>query len=80
MDDFLELKKMVINELVGQIDENDKKELGKEFNLTEEQLGTLITKMLDKWLDSVDFVVMVATALGLSVPRKTKDRPARYIG
>ena len=75
---FLDLKKMVINELMNQIE--DKKDLGKEFNLTEEQINALIEKMLDKWLDNTDFVVMIATALGLSMPRKTKDRSSRYIG
>lgn len=80
MSDFLELKKMVINELVNQIDSGEKKELGKEFNLSEEQLNDLINKMLDKWLNTTDFVVMIATALGISMPRKTKDRSSRYIG
>ena len=80
MSDFLELKKMVINELINQIDSEERKELGKEFNLSEEQLNDLIGKMLDKWLNSTDFVVMMATALGISMPRKTKDRSSRYIG
>ncbi|HLC76823.1 MAG TPA: hypothetical protein VJH04_01325 [archaeon] len=75
---LLDLKKMVINELMNQIE--DKKELGKEFNLTEGQINALIEKMLDKWLNNTDFVVMIATALGLSMPRKTKDRSSRYIG
>ena len=80
MSDFLELKKMVINELINQIDSEERKELGKEFNLSEEQLNDLIGKMLDKWINSTDFVVMMATALGISMPRKTKDRSSRYIG
>ena len=80
MSELLEMKKMVINELINQIDDEDKKDLGKEFNLTKEQLNSLITKMLDKWLDTGDFVVMIATALGLSMPRKAKDRSSRYIG
>ena len=79
-DEFLQLKRLVIENLVSQIDPEEKKGLGKEFNLTEEQLDNLITKMLDKWLNSTDFVVMIATALGLSMPRKTKDRSSRYIG
>ena len=79
-DEFLQLKKLVINELVNQIDSEERKKLGKEFNLSEEQLNDLISKMLDKWLNSTDFVVLIATALGISMPRKTKDRSSRYIG
>ena len=79
-DDYLELKKLVISELVSRIDSKDKKGLAKEFNLTEEQLNNLIEKMLDKWLSSTDFVIMIATALGLSMPRKTKEKRAHYIG
>ena len=79
-DEYLELKKMVIEHLVNQLDETDKKELTKEFNLTEEQLDTLTKKMLDKWLSNTDFIIMIATMLGISMPRKNKERKANYIG
>ena len=79
-DEFLQLKRLVIENLVGQMDSKEKSNLGKEFNLTEEQVDNFISKMLDKWLNSTDFVVMIASALGISMPRKTKDRSARYIG
>ena len=76
-DGFLQLKKIVIEELASKI---ERKELAKEFNLTEEQLDLLIKKMLDKWLNSTDFILIIADVLGLSMPRKTKEKRARYIG
>ena len=79
-DKFLELKKLVIDELAGQFDSAEKKELAKEFHMTEEQMEFLVKKLLDKWLSNVDFVVMVATMLGISMPRQTKERRANYIG
>ena len=79
-DDFTEMKRLVIDNLAGQIDSHDKREMGKDYKLTEDQVDELIRKMLDKWLDNVDFVVMIASVLGISLPRKTKDRSSRYIG
>ncbi len=77
---MLELKKIIINELVNQIDNKDKKDIAKEFGISEDSLDELVKKLLDKWLTNPDLIVMIATSLGLSMPRKTKDRPARYIG
>lgn len=79
-DEFLEMKKLVMSELIGQLDAPDKKSLEKEFNLTDEQLNALISNLLDKWLNNADFVVMLATVLGISLPRKSKENRARYIG
>ena len=79
-DKFLELKKLVIDELAQQLDSEEKKELAKEFRLTEEQIDFLVRKLLDKWLSNPDYIVMVATMLGISMPRKQKDRKANYIG
>lgn len=79
-DEFTEMKKLVIEELVNQIEGSDKKELAKEFNLTEEQLNDLTRKMLDKWLNNPDYILFIASMLGLSVPRKDKERKTHYIG
>lgn len=79
-DEFLEMKRLVINELVNQIDHKDKEGLAKEFSLTEEQLNDLTRKMLDKWLANPDYIVMIATMLGISLPRKSKEKKAHYIG
>ncbi len=83
MEDFLELKKLVINELAGQFDVEEKEKLGKQFNLTAEQIDELIKELLNKWLSSADFVVMIASLMGLSAPRKTKEKGEKkthYIG
>ena len=79
-DKFLELKKLVIDELAGQLDSKEKKDLAKEFHMAEEQMDLLVKKLLDNWLSNADFVVMVATMLGISMPRQTKERRANYIG
>jgi len=79
-DEFLELKRLVIEELVKQLDEDDKKEISKEFGLAEKKLDELIVKLADKWLSNQDYVIMLATVLGISMPRKSKDRSSRYIG
>ena len=79
-DKFLELKRLVIDELAGQLDAAEKKELAKEFKLTEEQIDFLVKKLLDKWLSNPDYIIMVATMLGISMPRKQKERRAQYIG
>ncbi|MBI4174751.1 MAG: hypothetical protein HY517_03825 [Candidatus Aenigmarchaeota archaeon] len=80
MQDFLELKKLVINELAGQFDEHEKAELGKKFKLSAERMDDLIKELLNKWLSSADLVVMIASLLGLSAPRKMKERKTHYIG
>ena len=36
--------------------------------------------MLDKWLNNPDFILIIADVLGLSLPRKTKEKKAHYIG
>ncbi|HLC67765.1 MAG TPA: hypothetical protein VJI12_02670 [archaeon] len=77
-DEFLEVKRLVIEELVSQID--GKKEIAKEFGLTAERLDELVVKLADKWLTNPDFVVMLATVLGISMPRRGKEKRARYIG
>ena len=79
-DKFLELKRLVIDELAGQLDAAEKKDLAKEFKLTEEQIDFLVNKLLDKWLSNPDYIIMVATMLGISMPRKQKERRAQYIG
>lgn len=79
-DEFLEMKKLIIDELVGQIDESEKKALAKEFNLTKDRIDSLIKKLLDKWLNNPDYILFIASMLGLSMPRKTKERKAHYIG
>lgn len=79
-DDFTEMKKLVIGALVDQIDSGNKKELAKEFNLTEEQLDMLIRKLLDAWLSNPDYIMFIASMLGLSAPRKNKEKKAHYIG
>ena len=77
-DGFLEVKRLVIEELVRQIE--DKDDIAKEFGLSEEKLGDLIVKLADKWLTNPDHVIMLATLFGISMPRKSKDRSSRYIG
>jgi len=77
MDEMLELKKLVIEHLASRI---DKKELAAEYKLTDEQLDSLTRKMLDSWLNNPDFILIIADVLGLSLPRKTKEKKAHYIG
>ena len=77
MDEMLELKKLVIEHLASRI---DKKELAAEYKLTAEQLDSLTRKMLDSWLNNPDFILIIADVLGLSLPRKTKEKKAHYIG
>lgn len=79
-DDFLEIKKLVIAELIKQISDRDKRDLAKEFGLSDERLHDLIVKLADKWLNNADYVVMLASIFGVSAPRKTKDKSSRYIG
>ena len=40
-EDYLELKKLVIDELAGQFDQQEKAELGKKFKLSAEQMDEL---------------------------------------
>lgn len=83
-EDYLELKKLVIDELAGQFDQQEKAELGKKFKLSAEQMDELVKELLNKWLSSTDFVIMIASLLGLSAPRTKEDKGERksrhYIG
>lgn len=82
-DEFTELKKAVIDALASQIDNKNKKELAKEFGLTEEQLDVLVRKLLDAWLSNPDYIVFIASMLGLSMPRKdekSEKKSRHYIG
>lgn len=77
-DEMLELKKIVIEHLASRV---EKKELAKEFGLSESQLESLVRKMLDTWLNNPDFIIIIADVLGLSLPRKSSEKKSHhYIG
>jgi hypothetical protein len=78
--EFLEVKRLVIEELVSQIDDGDRDEIAREFGLTREKLDDLIVKLVDRWLVNPDHIVMLATVLGIAAPRKSKEGRAHYIG
>lgn len=79
-DEFTGMKKVVIDALAEQIGGESREKMSKEFGLTEEQLEKLIRKMLDAWLNNPDYIMFIASMLGLSMPRKTKEGKAHYIG
>ena len=79
-DKFLEMKKLVITELLQQLDSDESRKISKEFKLSEEQFKSLTEKLLDTWLSNPDYIVMLASVLGVSAPRVTKDRSRNYIG
>jgi hypothetical protein len=78
MDDLTELKRIIIEHLAG-LETRKRREIAAEFNLSEEKLDELARRLLNEWLNNPELIMLLASELGLSMPRSRKEKKARYI-